>query len=310
MTGMVFVMVHYTGLQWLLFFYIYCFFGWCFESAYVSFCQKRFVNRGFMKGPFLPIYGSGAVMMLAVSMPFRGNLLLTWFSGMIGATALEYVTGVVMEALFQVRYWDYSKKKFQYQGHICLSSSIAWGFLTIFMTEVIHAPIAAAVLAMPQPLFIFVTFGFTVIGAADFTLSFKAAMELRAELASMERLKEELRILQRRLDVLIAVADSVYEEKKQELRSEELIAHIRERLENSKEKLLDWQGGHIASHREELLQLRSKFYETLGRHKERRSLRDTYKRRIFLVHPTIVSKKFKDALEELKEQLLCEPNEK
>ncbi len=66
-------MYHYTFIQWLFFFYFYCFFGWIFESTYVSICKRKFVNRGFMRGPFLPIYGSGAIMMLVVSMPFSGQ---------------------------------------------------------------------------------------------------------------------------------------------------------------------------------------------------------------------------------------------
>ena len=126
-------MYTYTWYQWLTFFYLYCFFGWIFESTYVSLKQKRFVNRGFLR---LPLYGSGAVMMLWVSLPFQDSLILTYISGVIGATALEYVTGYVMERLFKIRYWDYSNQPFNVHGYICLSSSIAWGFLTIFLTEV------------------------------------------------------------------------------------------------------------------------------------------------------------------------------
>ena len=120
-------MDHYTAIQWLFFFYFYCFFGWVFESTYVSIKSRHFVNRGFMRGPFLPIYGSGAIMMLVVSMPFQDNLILTYLAGCAGATLLELVTGMTMEALFKVRYWDYSNQKFNYKGHICLSSTIAWG---------------------------------------------------------------------------------------------------------------------------------------------------------------------------------------
>ena len=106
----------YNLAQWLLFFYIYCFFGWCIESAYVSIHKKKFVNRGFMRGPFLPLYGSGAVMMLFVTIPVRDSLVLTYIFGAIGATILEYITGACMEALFKVRYWDYSHKPFNIHG--------------------------------------------------------------------------------------------------------------------------------------------------------------------------------------------------
>ncbi len=67
-------MYPYTVTQWLFFFYFYCFFGWCFESSYVSLKNRRRVNRGFMRGPFLPLYGSGAIMMLVASSPFQSNL--------------------------------------------------------------------------------------------------------------------------------------------------------------------------------------------------------------------------------------------
>lgn len=105
---------NYTLVDWLLFFYIYCFIGWCIESTFVSVKQKKFVNRGFMRGPFLPLYGSGAVLMLYVSIPVRNNLLMTFLAGCIAATILEYVTGVAMEALFKVRYWDYSDQSFNF----------------------------------------------------------------------------------------------------------------------------------------------------------------------------------------------------
>ena len=101
--------------------------GWIFESTYVSLKQKRLVNRGFLRLPMLPLYGSGAVMMLRVSLPVRDSLPSSIFPVYRAATALEYVTGAVMERLFKVRYWDYSSQPFQLHGYICLSSSIAWG---------------------------------------------------------------------------------------------------------------------------------------------------------------------------------------
>lgn len=111
----------------------------------------------------LPLYGSGAVMMLWVSLPVRDSLPLVYISGFIAATALEYVTGAVMERLFKVRYWDYSSQPFQLHGYICLSSSIAWGFLTILMTDVIHEPIARTVLAVPPVILLICDFVISVL---------------------------------------------------------------------------------------------------------------------------------------------------
>ena len=136
-------MYPYTMTQWLFLFYFYCFLGWCVEATYVSLKEKppHWINRGFIRGPFLPLYGSGAIMMLVVSAPFQHNIWLTYVAGCLGATVLEYITGVAMEVLFKVRYWDYSNQPFNFQGHICLGTTLAWGFLTILMTRVIHKPV-------------------------------------------------------------------------------------------------------------------------------------------------------------------------
>ena len=100
--------MYYNAGQWMLFFYIYCFLGWLWESTYVSVRRREWVNRGFMHGPFLPIYGSGAIVILFTTLAFRENLWMIYLLGMISATILEYFTGAAMEKLFHVRYWDYT----------------------------------------------------------------------------------------------------------------------------------------------------------------------------------------------------------
>lgn len=195
-------MYTYTWYQWLAFFYIYCFFGWIFESTYVSLKNRHFVNRGFLRSPLLPLYGSGAVMMLWVSLPVRDNLFLVYCSGVIAATALEYITGYMMEQLFKVRYWDYSSQKLQLHGYICLSSSIAWGFLTILMTEIIHEPIARVVLSFNQNILIFCVFLVTALFAADTYESTREALALGKSLEAMTKMKEEIEELQARIAAL------------------------------------------------------------------------------------------------------------
>ena len=108
----------YSLWQWVLVFYLYCFLGWCFESTVVSVQQRHFVNRGFLRGPMLPIYGFGATILLHVSLPLYDKPAALFFASMIAATAFEYVVGVIMEKLFKVKYWDYSTHRFQFQGRI------------------------------------------------------------------------------------------------------------------------------------------------------------------------------------------------
>lgn len=294
-------MYSYTMAQWLFFFYFYCFFGWCFESSYVSLKKRQPVNRGFIRGPFLPLYGSGAVMMLLVSMPFQHSLLLTYIAGCIGATALEYVTGVVMEALFKVRYWDYSNQKFNFQGQICLSSTLAWGGLTILMTRVVHKPVEGLVFAIPEGVLSVVTFVLTIYIVADFTLSFKAAIDLRDVLIKMEAAKEELERVQKRLDVIIALSNEEWEAKKQErsLRAEELVASIEERLSSLKERIQSEVSVYPDGIKEEIQELRMKYRINIEKRVQPGVLKN-YKQ-VFKGNPSMVSRRFKDALQELKE---------
>ena len=131
----------YSLGQWLLFFFLYCFLGWVWESCYVSAKRRQWVNRGFLHGPMLPIYGTGAVIILLATIPVRDSLWLVFLLGMLAATALEYVTGAAMEALFKVRYWDYSKQPFNLNGYICLTSSLAWGAFSILLVRFLHPPV-------------------------------------------------------------------------------------------------------------------------------------------------------------------------
>lgn len=189
-------MYAYTWYQWLAFFYLYCFLGWIFESSYVSIKQGHFVNRGFLRLPMLPLYGSGAVMMLWVSIPVQDSLLLTWCSGVVGATVLEYVTGYVMELLFKVRYWDYSNQKFNVHGYICLSSSIAWGFLTIFMTHLIHKPIERGILSMPLLWNLCFVIVVTAAFIYDSVVCTREAFAFGKSLEAVKKLRQELDSLQ------------------------------------------------------------------------------------------------------------------
>ena len=202
----------YSLYEWLIFFYIYSFFGWIFESVYVSLRKKRWVNRGFLLGPFLPIYGGGAVMMLFVSEPFKSNLILTYFAGAVGATLLELVTGMVMESIFKVRYWDYSDRKYNYKGYICLESAVLWGFFTIAMNQAVHLALLRLLAAVPA-LPLHVVFGIvSVFLVFDIISSVKEALDLRDMLEKMESLREEMLRLRRRADVVIACLDDSWRE--------------------------------------------------------------------------------------------------
>ncbi len=305
-------MYQYTIIQWLFFFYFYCFFGWIFESTFVTIKSRKFVNRGFMRGPFLPIYGSGAIMMLVVSMPFQDNLILTYLAGCVGATALEFVTGVAMESLFKVRYWDYSNQKINYKGHICLSSTLAWGFLTIFMTGFLHKGVEKLIFAIPYGLLTCVTAVVTVYLIMDFTLSFKAALDLRDVLMGLDKARAELLRIQKRLDVIIAVANDEIENRRQENseRMDELAEEIENRFNSLKERMRLYPSEFIEEIREEIIELRGRYTVEKENRIRFKGLKDIYQRNIIKGNPTLYSKRFSEALEELKKAVEEKRNRK
>jgi uncharacterized membrane protein len=157
-------------------------------------------NRGFMKGPYLPIYGTGAVMMLVVSEPFKDNLLLTYIAGVVGATLLELVVGMAIEHIFKVRYWDYSYKKIHYKGYICLSSSIAWGFFTIALNRWLHPTVVSVLKLIPQTTGEILFAGVSIIFSVDLVLSVREALDMRDILIRMEAVRREVEEIKKRAD--------------------------------------------------------------------------------------------------------------
>lgn len=297
-------MFSYGMIQWLFIFYFYCFFGWCFESSYVSLKNRKWVNRGFMKGPFLPLYGSGAVMMLVVSKPFLAHWWAVYIAGCIGATVLEYVTGVVMEALFKVRYWDYSNEPFNFQGHICLGSSLAWGGLTLLMNYVIHKPVEAFVFFIPENVLTIFTILLTFYIVGDFTLSFKEALDLREVLVRMEKVREDMARIQKRLDVIAAIAGEEWNQKKEAF--SESVEQRRESIEKTlafvKEKLRKRDVEFTEDTKEEILDLHAEYRLNAERHERIRN--HTGLLRKIRNNPTMSSEKYKEILEELKKRFL------
>ena len=229
----------YTTGQWLLLFFFYCFCGWVWESCYVSLCKRRWVNRGFLHGPLLPIYGSGAILVLFITLPVKDNMFLVAVFGMLGATILEYITGAVMERLFKVRYWDYSKHKIQLNGYICLSSSLAWGFFSVMLIKYIHPPVERLLGRVPgwivDPLSLLMVVVFTV----DVVRSTQAALDLKETLTKLSEENEDIRRLVKRAEVVAAFAEDDLRQFRDKTELDKLLVqtYIEESIEEKQEEL-------------------------------------------------------------------------
>ncbi|MGN0319077.1 MAG: putative ABC transporter permease [Lachnospira sp.] len=191
----------YSFSQWILLFYVYCFIGWIWESCYVSVKKRQWVNRGFLHGPFLPIYGSGALVILMSTIGVRNNVPLIFILGMISSTILEFFTGYFMEKLFGVKYWDYSDRRFNFMGHICLFVSICWGFFSVLLVCFINKPIENLILLIPKSVTEVIALIITVVFSIDFTQSFNEAMDLKTTLKNITYNNEQIKTFKRRLEI-------------------------------------------------------------------------------------------------------------
>lgn len=305
-------MYNYTVAQWLLFFFVYCFVGWVWESCYVSVRKHQWVNRGFMHGPLLPIYGSGAVIILLMTIPVRENLGLIFLFGMVGATTLEYCTGVCMEKLFKVKYWDYSNYRFNLNGHICLRVSIGWGVFSILLVRGLHLPVEYLVLKIPDNAAQLAAYILTVAAAVDFTQSFNEAMDLREIITKWSESNERIQRIQSRLEAISAFTGSEYQDymkRWQGLKElpKQSVSNIAEEYMNRKRQQLQTLADKInevlASGQEKAEEF-LKFKEQLER--DQRELGSRTSRsaqrasRLLRRNPDAISRKYGDALKDFK----------
>lgn len=182
----------YTFLQWIIFFYVYCIIGWVLESTVVSVSEKKFVNRGFLRIPFLPLYGFGAMTILFSTLPVKSDPVLVYICGALSCTLLEYITGVVMESLFKVKYWDYSHSEFNLNGKICAMSSLFWGFLSLLLTYKLHELTEKLVLKFSHTATLVIIISISAIFVVDVVYSVKTAFDVRKVLAKLTDIKNEI----------------------------------------------------------------------------------------------------------------------
>lgn len=298
-------MYKYNWYQWILFFYIYCFLGWVFESSYVSLKKRHFVNRGFLLLPLLPLYGTGAVMMLWLSLPVKDSLILVYLAGVLGATVLEYVTGWGMEQLFKVKYWDYSDQRFNFHGYVCLSSSIAWGFLTILLTEVIHRPIEHYVLGLPASVALACTFSISLLFVMDSVHSIKTALDFAKVLDTMTRMRAELEEMQVQMALLKAEANDRMDEMREETaeRLDAFKAEAEEAAGRLREALSDRFEDRLSDLSQKASEMRQRRRQLLHRIED-------YRHSLLRRNPSATSRRFEQALKELRDEFERDGQEK
>uniref|UniRef100_UPI003F9B6730 putative ABC transporter permease n=1 Tax=unclassified Lawsonibacter TaxID=2617946 RepID=UPI003F9B6730 len=174
-------------------FFVYAFLGWCTEVSYAATKSGKFVNRGFLNGPWCPIYGFGVVIVLAFLEPLKDNLFLLFLGSVILTSALEWLTGFLLEKLFAQRWWDYSDEPFNLSGYICLRFSLAWGFACLFVVKLLHPTVLLLIRLIPHLVGLVLLGILVVVMAIDLAATVSAIAKLNRRLALIDELAGHIR---------------------------------------------------------------------------------------------------------------------
>ena len=298
-----------AAYQYSLFFLLlmlYSFLGWCGEMVYCSLGQRRLCEkRGFLNGPICPIYGHGALLVLMTG--GYQTPLETFLIGAIQTSAVEYLTSYLMEKLFHMRWWDYSRKRFNLNGRICLLNSTLFGLACVLLCHVVQPFLIGYVHQLLRSgVGIPLAFALTAIYIIDIVLSVRSAIQIgnrleklhaiHDELAEkLERLKEEqqqaLEAQKERVEEFVSAARQSVGE-----RGEETAQHIQAKLDWLKEE----QQRSRDAHRARLDAARA---ETQQRLRALYDKPDFFERRLLRSFPTMRSLRHGEALNKMREYL-------
>ncbi len=205
-----------TACQWFLYFVSYSILGWACETVYCSVGSRKFINRGFLNGPVCPVYGVGAVLVIWLLRSADRNLAALFFAGMMVTTILEYITSVILEKLFHMKWWDYSRYKFQINGRVCLLNSLMFGGLCVILMRVLHPWVSEMIGRIPTWLLPWLCLGILAIFIADTFVTVRSILVLKGKLDEIQRVVEEVRT---RTESAASQLRAEWQEKAQESRA-------------------------------------------------------------------------------------------
>lgn len=174
-----------------LIFYFSSFIGYLLEVFWCYLSSKKFVNRGFLCGPVIPIYGVGAVLILFCLLRYYEDPVVVFVFGVIITSALEYFTSFLLEKIFHNKWWDYSERKYNINGRICLQNSFAFGILSLFIIYAVTPGFYFLFSLLPFKVWMILAIIFTVIFVLDVIYSVIIAYNLRNRIIIVEELKNE-----------------------------------------------------------------------------------------------------------------------
>ena len=266
-------------------FIIYAFLGWCSEVAFAAVNKGKFVNRGFLNGPVCPIYGVGMLIVVLCLWSLRDRPLLLFLGSALLTTALEFVTGFVLERFFHDKWWDYSDMPFNIKGYVCLKFTVLWGLAASFIIGAVHRFVYMLIVKTPFVLGVILLAVFSAAFIADFIVTLTALAKLPKKLKAMAEAERALR----------AVSDKIGE-------------NISDTTIAAKEK-----GEALAEENKPRLEELKAEYEKKKKELSAMLERNFVQRRIFKAFPNLKNGRYKaifDRISELKLKVTEKGNEK
>ena len=267
---------NFYELVWI--FIIYAFIGWCTEVSYAALDTGKFVNRGFLNGPYCPIYGCGVVIVVAILTPLKENLLILFAGSFLLTSVLEYITGYILEKVFHNKWWDYSDKPFNIKGYVCLKFSIYWGLACTFIMDIIHPIIYAAIRFIPFVLGVVLLSIIMCVFAADCIITVTTILKFNKRLKVMDEMAASIHRLSDEIgeNIYENVTDVIEKSEKFQETHVELMDKISETKENiyglpqtAKDKLAETTGAAKDKLAETTGAAKDKFAETTGAAKDK-----------------------------------------
>ncbi len=186
--------MEYSFINYLWFFISYAFLGWCVEVIFQAVNKGEFINRGFLNGPICPIYGFGMVTLLYILEPLVDNVLFLFLGSVLLTSLLEYLTGFILEKVFNDKWWDYSEKPFNIKGYISLSFSIVWGLAAVFVIQIVHPFIIKLTSVVTNKIGNYLLALLFLYFAADFIVTIVGILKINKRLRLLEAMSKKLHI--------------------------------------------------------------------------------------------------------------------
>lgn len=187
------ITINFTLYETVWYFIIYAFFGWCLEVVYQAVEHGKFINRGFLNGPYCPIYGFGVMIVAASLEPLKNDIVILYVGSVVLTSALELVTGFLLEKIFHEHWWDYSEEKFNLGGYICLKFSLLWGVACLVVVRLIFPMTESFVAHIPHTLGVILICVIMAGFVSDLVITVLAIVNIKRRIVLLDDISGQMR---------------------------------------------------------------------------------------------------------------------